>query len=369
MNIFLGKQIIVKKGMSANGIVAYMALRKIMDSNILLKSKEDTAVCVSANALSFSLVGVNTVDKQFISALWIGIEELVEAGVISIVLDLSTKYSNEAIIDLENLYFDSKNDEFIIVSDDEIKKILLLDEAVKRKISMVRYFSVLISTMDWSLNVLKRYRGKVNHMPQSYIAELADISEKTMQRYNDVLVTAHIIYVYKSNDKIKYKSTNTLKQINNCYSRYLDWELCEKYARDFEEEQGAAHKLVRTKKKKEQADRNRQLAQIYNRIAAEHTDTYDKDTICDVYRYVFNKNKALQKEIDYLLGQKYLSERSREYLERLQSQVRDMERFNQFSFLNSDDDQWGESDPLELDFEVETVEPEVSESDEWIFDL
>lgn len=54
--------------------------------------------------------------------------------------------------------------------------------------------------------------------------------------------------------------------ITNCYSRYEDKDLCEMYASDFEDKMGYKHRIVRTKKNKEQADNNRRLAQIYNRI-------------------------------------------------------------------------------------------------------
>lgn len=350
MKLFLSKKWVTTNDLTVNGVLAYVALRKIMDNNILLKTKEDMTMCITVNNLAFSLIGNEEYEKQFIDALRNGLEELATLGAIKVVRDLSIKQHYEAIIDLENLYLDTSKEEFIVVFDDELKKILLLDEAVKRKVSMVRYFIVLVGTMDWSMHVPKECRGKVNHMPQSYLIELSNISEKTCQRYNDILSDNHIIYMYKTNDKIKYTSNNSLKQINNCYSRYSDRKLCLKYASNFEEEQGYAHKLIKTQKEKEQADNNRRLAQIYNQIASGNADKYDMDTIRDVYRYVSNKNKFLQKEITEIQKREHLSINQEYYLEQLQKQVRDLSVFPAHCIkeLGKDKDIWGETNSMEI---------------------
>ena len=368
MDLFLKKNVVTEKTLSAYGVLAYVAIRKIIDSNIFLKTKQETIINISSLGLAVALFGSNVREKYLLDTLERGIAELVDGGLIEILDDFSNKNRFSAIVDLSGLYFDAKDAKFIVVTDDEIKKIYGLDDSAKRKAIILKYYIALVGTMDFSSHILKKYRGKVSRMPQSYIGSQADVCEKTCRRFNDVLVTAKILYVYKSNDKIQYDNGKTLKQINNCYSRYEDRKLCEEYAKDFEEEQGMFHKLARTKKNKEQADRNRRLAQYYNRIINGHEDDYDADTIREVYRYVKNKNKVLQESIDDLTDRKRLSVREEEYLGRCLSQVRDLTYFDKFLFIN-DDDQWGESDPLELDFEVETVEPEVAEGDEWIFGM
>ena len=79
------------------------------------------------------------------------------------------------------------------------------------------------------------------------------------------------------------------------------------YASDFENKMGYKHRIVRTKKNKEQADNNRRLAQIYNRICEGYGDSYDEDTIRNVYKYVTNKNKTVIDEIDKKQSQEYMS--------------------------------------------------------------
>ena len=120
-----------------------------------------------------------------------------------------------------------------------------------------------------------------------------------------------------------------------------------------------------------QADNNRRLAQIYNRIREGYADEYDKATIKEVYKYVTNRNKSLQEKIDEKHSQNYLSYSDQEWVEKLESQIRDTSIFEQFDFLKSvpkvsegtdETGDWGEPDPL-IDFSVEEIldMPTVSE--------
>ena len=157
-----------------------------------------------------------------------------------------------------------------------------------------------------------------------------------------------MIYVYKSNDKERVG--DKLKQIKNCYSRYADKDDCEEYASNYENWYGSQHIIVRTQKNKEQADNNRRLAQIYNRISDGYGDTYDEETIRKVRKYIANKNKTLQEEIDAKHAQEYMTDSDRRWVEKLESQIKDESIFEQFDFLK-DDDNWGEP----IDFSIEEI--------------
>lgn len=187
------------------------------------------------------------------------------------------------------------------------------------------------------------------------------ISDRTCQRYNVILEDElKMIYIYRSNDKIK--EGDTLKQINNCYSRYEDKELCELYAADFENKMGHNHRIMRTKKSKEQADNNRRLAQIYNRICEGYGGDYKEETVRNVFKYITNKNKILIDEIDRKQSQEYLSSSDKGYIENLQSQIRETLIFEQFPYLNEDSQNektetsdWEEPDPMDDLFTVEEI--------------
>ena len=220
---------------------------------------------------------------------------------------------------------------------------------------MLKYYIALVSTFDWSLD------SKIGHMSQQFIAEQADNSTRTCQRYNEILEEMKMLYIYKSNDKIRVN--DKLKQIKNCYSRYEDKGICEQYASNYEDMYGVDHKIVACKKNKVQADINRRLGAIYNQICFGNTD-YDEETIKAVYKYVVNKNKALQKDIDSKYAQTYMNESDVAYVEKLESQIRETSIFDQFDFIGEpkvSDDYWGEV----IDFSVEEILelPTISDSD------
>ena len=199
---------------------------------------------------------------------------------------------------------------------------------------------------------MRKLQGKIGTMSMEYIALQADISSRTCIRYNDILTEMKMIYVYKSNDKERVG--DKLKQIKNCYSRYADKDDCEEYASNYENWYGSQRIIVRTQKKKEQADNNRRLPQIYNRICDGYGDTYDEETIRKVQKYIINKSKTLQLEIDAKHAQKYMTDSDKRWVEKLKAQIKDESVFEQFDFLKVDDN--GEKPvPMENDFFIEEI--------------
>ncbi len=189
-------------------------------------------------------------------------------------------------------------------------------------------------------------------MPIKFIASQADISPRTCIRYNEILSTIKVIYIYKSNDKVR--DGDKLRRIKNCYSRYVDKCVCEEYASNYENWYGSQRIIVRTQKKKEQADNNRRLPQIYNRICDGYGDTYDEETIRKVQKYIINKSKTLQLEIDAKHAQKYMTDSDKRWVEKLKAQIKDESVFEQFDFLKVDDN--GEKPvPMENDFFIEEI--------------
>lgn len=346
--LFLNKDLVTGSTLTMDGVVAYVALRTIMDESIPLYNKSTSTDCVSVNRLAYSLIGDMDYEKALTDALVRGIAELAGAKWISICKDFSTKANYEYVLDFTNLYLDTEKDKFVIVSPNEVYKIMTCKEKMDKRIRMLKYYIALISTFDWSLD------SKIGHMSEQFIAGQADNSVRTCQRYNDILVEMKMIYIYKSNDKVRVNDKN--KQIKNCYSRYEDMGVCEMYASNYEEMYGTQHKIVRTQKNKSQADHNRRLGAIYNQICSGNTD-YDEATIKEVYKYIVNKNRALQKEIDEKHAQSYMSYSDEAYVEKLESQMREVSIFEQFDFLNSqpvNTDQWGEPDPM-IDFSIEKI--------------
>lgn len=282
-------------------------------------------------------------DSNLLSILKQGIAELAKEDYIRIIKDLK----NEYIIDFEKLYLDTEKDYFVKMFVEEIQQILLLEESIKKKMSLLKYFIVICSTFNWSKDMGK-YQGKISGMSLEYFADLTGISSKTCNRYNIILEKNHLLFVYRSNDKMK-NFDGTMRQINNCYSRYCDKELCIAYATDYENRYGYEHKIVQTRKNKEEADKNRRLAAIYNRICEGHE--YPIEVVREVQKYIRNKNQYLQKLIDEKKAQSYMAFSEKEWVARLESQLRDESVFLQAK-LESDcefeSNIWGEPNPLDI---------------------
>lgn len=354
--LFLKKELVTDK-LTQDGVLAYIALRMIMDESIPLYNKASSEDCVSLNKMAYVLVGSQPkYEKVFLDSLQRGIFELQFAEAIKILQDFSTKTSNEYLLGFSNMYLNTEKEQFVTIFSEEIYKILTCKEIMKKKISMLKYFVAIVSTFNWSKS-MRKLQGKIGTMSMEYIASQAGISSRTCIRYNEILSEKKLIYIYKSNDKERVG--DKLRQIKNCYSRYADKDACEEYASNYENWYGSQHIIVRTKKNKEQADNNRRLAQIYNRICDEYGDTYDEATIREVYRYIVNKNKAIQKEIDAKYNQEYLTDSDKRWIAKLKEQLRDESVFEEFDLLtfspNGEDDNWGEPVSMEHDFSIEEM--------------
>jgi len=361
--IFLNKNLVTESKLTQDGVLTYIALRTIYNTN-------NTVDYISVNRLVFTLIGENDCEKALYDALQRGIYELDGKEHISIRKNLSTTKSSEFIVDLSKLHLDTSKDTFVIVYDDEIYKLLTCKELMYKRIKMVKYFVSLISTFDNSksmavLEGMPNLQGKIGHMKQGYIAAQADNSERTCQRYNEILVDMKMIYVYKSDDYICLENksgNNSLVQITNCYSRYTDREVCRQYESNYENFYGTEHKIIIAKKKKTQANKNRGLAQIYVQICSGNTD-YSKEKIIEVYKYISNMNKSIQDNIGEKYQQEYyqrkgeLSYSDKVYVEKLKDKLREVSIFEQFDFLKEehfpkeDDDSWGEP----IDFSIEEM--------------
>lgn len=211
--IYLKKEMVTENVLTNDGVLAYVALRILMDESAVLRGKERTTDCVSVNRLAYLLVGETDYDKALTDALVRGITELSAGNYIAIRKDLSNKNNYEYILDLETLYFTADGYNYSVnIMKSEVKKILTCEEVkfMSKRISMLRYFVVLVSTFDFRFSMkyiegMPDLQGKISHMPQSYIAEQADTSPKSCHRYNEILVNMKMLYIYKSNpESVKF---------------------------------------------------------------------------------------------------------------------------------------------------------------------
>ena len=210
--LFLDKSLVTNPNVTGELVLVYIALRKVMSDEVPLFSKETSVGIVSLNKMAFVLTGLCTeYDSNLLSILKQGIAELAKEDYIRIIKDLK----NEYIIDFEKLYLDTEKDYFVKMFVEEIQQILLLEESIKKKMSLLKYFIVICSTFNWSKDMGK-YQGKISGMSLEYFADLTGISSKTCRNENDYKKGMEL---YLADDSMhinrKYKKINrnrTLKK-------------------------------------------------------------------------------------------------------------------------------------------------------------
>lgn len=161
--LFLKKDLVTGITLTQDGVLAYIALRIIMDESILLYNKTSVVDCISVNRMAYALIGSQEkYEKVFLGSLQRGIYELQLANVIRILQNFSTKTSNEYLLDFSNLYLDTEKEQFVTISSEEIYKILACEEIMKKKISMLKYF-VAIGREPVYIETDNVSHGECNH--------------------------------------------------------------------------------------------------------------------------------------------------------------------------------------------------------------
>lgn len=123
-------------------------------------------------------------------------------------LEFESTGKDKWLINLSNLYVDTENTLFTIVSWDHIEKILNLDIEDPKKVALVYYYTKLIMTTF----------QKVGHCSISTLADKTGLSERTLNRYNKILYDNKIIYIH---DMRAYRNNNgNLVSFTNFYGMY-----------------------------------------------------------------------------------------------------------------------------------------------------
>lgn len=253
--VFLNKKIVTSKDLSHNAVMVYVGLRMIMSRDMLWANGDSVIDSVSLVRIAYQLSKSEEIEKSFLNVIKYGLEELEENHLITM-----KEIYKEYLIDFTQLHLDTSNNYFITVERFEVQAIMSSNEQTRKKVPLLRYFLAIVSTFNHS-DYMEELSGKVGGMSIDYIAKQACINNQmSCIRYNETLEKMHLIYVHRSNDKIKFG--DNLKQINNCYSRYEDRDLCIHFATDYENLYGYAHSVVKTKKQKNEADNNRATCSI-----------------------------------------------------------------------------------------------------------
>lgn len=127
--LFLKKDLVTGCKLTQDGVLAYIALRTIIDESIPLYNKTSSVDCVSLNRMAYALVGSQKkYEKVFLDSLQRGIYELKFENVLDILQDFSTKTSYEYLLNMANMRLDTEKDNFMFVYPKEVYRILTCDE-------------------------------------------------------------------------------------------------------------------------------------------------------------------------------------------------------------------------------------------------
>ena len=351
MDIFLSKKIISDLKLSNNSIGAYIALKKIH------YSLEKSNYYISINMMLYELFGNNNYNRSAYKHIADGLTGLFRNKLVLITYKITT---TEWIVDLSQLVIDTKKDEdnyFTSIREEELYFIMnYAFDSGKRgidRLSMLRYYINLIGSINYNQGIYIDATGRqknnfVGYMPQEYLYKLSGISKNTLIKFNEILESNKIIYVYH-HKKNKQEEDGSYRAVTNHYGRYEDKEDIYKFAIQYEKEKGIADRLSDAV-----SNRHKALANMYRELEKGKGQNYGDDLIREIYNYIHKCNKDIQKEIDSKNSQTYLTNSDQRYIEKLKEKLRDEKVFDKYEFLfkkqiSPDTDDWGE--PVSMDIE------------------
>lgn len=359
MDIYLSKKIISDLQLSNDIIGAYIALRKIHHS------MDKTKYYVTINMLLYELFGNCHYNRGDYKHIADGLTGLIENELITVVDKVSI---SEYIVDLSELVIDRKkneDDRFTIITDEELYFIMnYSSENGKRgidRLAFIRYFINLVGSINFNQGIYTDASGTqktnfVGYMSQEYLYKLSGVSKNTLIKFNEILESNHIIYVYHHN-KNKQMKDDSYRAVTNHYGRYKDKEDIMKFALQYEQEKGIADKLTDAV-----SNRHKGLANMYRELVKGKGQNYSDTLIREIYNYIHKCNQEIQKDIDSKNSQTYLTDSDKRYLEKLEKKLRDEKVFDKYVFLfekqescASDNDVLCEPASMEKDLSIDEI--------------
>ena len=144
MDVFLDSKIISDNELSSSAVAAYTALRMIQNLNT-------NRYYVNIKLLVFQLTDDIKLSRKYMKRLGEGLNELIAKKYIEVKVNIGEK---DYILDIGRLIIDNNSSEnkekifFVIVTSDEIHKIMNLDSRLD-KFFILRYFMSMIGTINY----------------------------------------------------------------------------------------------------------------------------------------------------------------------------------------------------------------------------
>lgn len=209
--IFLNHNI-VQGGFSEQAFAVYISLLDLI-------TEQDDRACVSLAQIHFKLTGNTDMTRSERDGLLLGLDQLCEEKLISIVENIN---KSEFIIDLTQLKYRHRNHEFYdIVYLDEIRKIMNIPDV--NNLLLLQYFCVAVSTFDYRHKVGEDSRV-VGFQSIDTLAQMCNIHIQSATKYNCILEQNELLFMHHYHVKIKKQGGFITR---NRYCRYRNKDFVE----------------------------------------------------------------------------------------------------------------------------------------------
>ena len=314
MNLFLSETIYKSTNISVYGLATYCSIKSLLfDSDI-------SEICISPEILSYQLIKKINHSRRFTNYITAGLEELISLGYISKVEE-KNKYT---VINCSNLFINSQEEHFTIISYDELLSIFSLK--TNSSFSLLKYFILLMSTISFSIDVWLNNQDHKNHVVGNctidYLSYISAIPKRTIIEYNKILENIGILYIFRQNDFYLNDTTKDITRLTNIYGRPSDKIYIDAFAVNQKKYLNSYRYLENNIS---ETNTKRKLAQMYIQLCKNKKTKYSIEEILNVYNYVLNENKKYQKLFEDTNDEKY------------KNKIRDTSIFDKFDFITRSD--------------------------------
>lgn len=306
--IFLPESITHASTFSNYAIAVYSVLKMLASTTKVEKQ------CVTPYQLAYLLTEKENISKYTLNYIKCGLNELIMENVLLKISEIQKHY----LIDCSNLWIDTHSENFTIITFNEIRKIFQIENT--NNFLLLKYFIFLIGSISSKIDVwLDAYQHKtrvIGVLTIDKLAELSNISARSIIEYNKILETNNLIYIRRQNDFV-IDENNNIKQLPNVYGRPCDKVYIDSFAenqKQFNNSYGYVEKTLNTNSK-------RSLAQKYQQLVKGGGQDYTKEEISDIYEYVITENEKYRKLYE------------KDGFENHLDKIRDTEIFGKYDFI------------------------------------
>lgn len=310
ITLFIPDSILKDKTFSNYSLAVYCVLQALTTPTHIYKQ------CVTLTQIEFYLTGQISNRRRISDYIKCGINELTENKIILKESECQKHY----ILDCKNMWLDTKNGNFTMITFSEVQKIFQLSNI--NNFLLLHYFILLMSTITSSITVyLPNGDSKnrvVGNFTIDYLSNLTGISERSIIEYNKILEENNLLYVNRDDDFL-LDEQNNIKKMSNAYGRPCDFEFINEFANS-KQKYNSSYRYMQTNVS---ANNNRRLAQKYQQILKGNGEKYSKTEIIEIYKYVTSQNEKYER-----LYEKHNYD---EYLKK----IRDVSVFEKYDFLQN----------------------------------